>query len=113
MTQSNDNSDDTFNHQPRTRKLVIDLKPEPEQKKQQDNVGSMTEYSLEMKPVLEAVTRYAQRTHAIGALRGARALELLAVKLDKITPSKESLEKLSKEIRLEAEHLRSFIQTSS
>lgn len=109
MTQSNDNSGDDY--VPRTRKLVIDLKPEP---KQQDNkISASTEYSLEMKPVLEAVTRYAQRTHAIGALRGARALELLAVKLDKLTPTKESLEKLSKEIKAEAETLRSFIKTSS
>lgn len=106
MTQQN-NANDTSTVSRSSRKLVIDLKPDV------DHKPTFTEHSLEMKPVLEAITRYAQRTHAIGALRGARALELLAAKIDKITPTKESLEKLSQEIRAEAEELKSFIKSSA
>jgi hypothetical protein len=64
--------------------------------------------ALEIQPVMEAVKEYARRTHSLGALAGARALEQLAEKIRALPPTPE-LADIGAAAEASANDLKSFL----
>ena len=65
---------------------------------------------IEMTPVLEAVKEYARRTHSLGALQGACALEKLAKQIRSVMPQTTTMNALADEADSEARILKEFIK---
>ncbi len=65
---------------------------------------------IEMTPVLEAVKEYARRTHSLGALQGACALEKLAKQIRSIMPQTSAMSALAQEADAEAKTLKEFVK---
>ena len=64
--------------------------------------------TLEIQPVMDAVREYARRTHSLGALAGARALEVLAEKIRALPPTPE-LTVIGADAEASARELKSFL----
>ncbi|MFA6608958.1 MAG: hypothetical protein WCT07_03575 [Candidatus Paceibacterota bacterium] len=67
------------------------------------------QFPIEMTPVIEAVREYARRTHSLGALQGAHALQNLASEIRKVMPSNDTMLSLADMADAEAKILKEFI----
>lgn len=64
---------------------------------------------LEMTPVIEAVQEYGRRTHSIGALQGAHAIQSLVDKIRGLGSGDEDLKKILADAEDSARELRSYL----
>lgn len=65
--------------------------------------------SLEIQPVIKAVQEYARRTHSIGALQGAHAIETLISNIRALGPQNEEMQKLLEQGDVMATELKSYL----
>lgn len=65
---------------------------------------------IELTPVMQAVKEYARRTHSIGALQGAYALQRLASKIRGITPRSDVLSAIADNADAEASILKEYVK---
>jgi len=65
--------------------------------------------SLEIQPVINAVREYGRRTHSIGALQGAHAMQTLIDSIRALGPQPEELQKLLERGDNTVSELRSYL----
>lgn len=68
------------------------------------------QFPIEMTPVIEAVKEYARRTHSLGALQGACALEKLAKQIRTIMPQTQTMSTIAEDADAEAKTLKEYVK---
>ena len=84
----------------------------PKRKRRSDTHFHDINLSLEIQPVIKAVENYGRKTHSIGAMQGACAIQNLIDEINALGPHSDEIQKLLKKGSDMAVELRSYTKNA-